>query len=185
MRDTIDQMGGLTPGAIIETDRLALRPLTLDDAGWIAETSSRWDVAQNLAVVPVPNPALGVELFILSVRVRESRYGGAVRAVTLRETGEPIGLIAAPSKGDGSYGLGYWFAPTAWGQGYATEAGQAMIDAVRANGAQSVHAGCFEGNDASQRVLEKLGFDRTGHISAQFSMAHMKNRPHVDMELRV
>jgi RimJ/RimL family protein N-acetyltransferase len=176
---------GFSADTIIETERLILRPLEINDAGWVSRESSRWEVAKDLALVPVPNLALGVELFILCVRIRESRFGGGVRAVILKDTGEPIGLIAAPRKSETAYGLGYWYAPQAWGHGYASEAARALIARLMREGAESFHAGCFEGNDASHRVLEKLGFEETGQISQEFCMAHMKKRAHIDMNLVV
>lgn len=168
---------------VLETARLALRPLKVEDAAWVARESSKWEVAKDLAQVPVPNPALGVELFIMCVRIRETRFGGSVRLVTLKDTGQPVGLIAAPRRGETEYGFGYWYASEAWGLGYATEAGLALLDAIKAQGGDRFVAGCFEGNAASARVLEKLGFEETGSVSQQFCMAHMKNRAHVDMVL--
>ena len=59
--------------------------------------------------------------------------------------------------------LGYWLAEPHWGQGYATEAARAIVghgfSTPRRN---KISASCFEGNKASQRVLEKLGFEPAG-----------------------
>lgn len=171
--------------SVIETKRLVLTALTLEDADWIARESGRPEVARNLALVPEPNPALGVEIFILSARAREASLGDMVRAVRLKDCGTPIGIIGSNPRGDGSWSFGYWYAPSAWGQGYATEAGQAMIDALRARGVDQLVAGFFSHNMASARVLSKLGFERNGHDDPQFCTALAAKQPHVGMTARI
>ena len=55
--------------------------------------------------------------------------------------------------------IGYTLAPHAQGQGYATEAVGTLVDEAFANReAERVFGGCFVGNHASRRVMEKLGF---------------------------
>ena len=56
--------------------------------------------------------------------------------------------------------IGYWYRQSAQGKGYATEGTKALIryafDVLKANKVTIMHA---KGNDASQRVIEKCGFD--------------------------
>ena len=59
--------------------------------------------------------------------------------------------------------IGYTLAPHSHGQGYATEAVGALVDEAFLNrGAERVFGGCFVGNQASRRVMEKLGFTLEG-----------------------
>ena len=62
----------------------------------------------------------------------------------------------------GIYELGFHFRAEHWGKGYAGESGRAVVahafDALRARG---LFAGHHPDNAASQRVLEKLGFQFT------------------------
>jgi len=166
--------------ATLKTARLTLRPLVLTDADWIARESGRPEVANTLALVPAPNPALFAEMFILTVLAKRTDI---VRAVVDRETGEPLGVIGAHHKGEGVYGFGYWYGPAAWGRGIATEAGAALRDALRDAGAARLTAGYFTSNAASARVLEKLGFEHTGDDAPQFCIAQMKALPHRGMVL--
>ena len=54
--------------------------------------------------------------------------------------------------------LGYWLGADAWGSGYATEAATALVDfGFREMGLARIYAQVLAGNDASCRVLEKLG----------------------------
>jgi len=54
--------------------------------------------------------------------------------------------------------VGYWFARSAWGKGYATEVVRASLDHARRCGLADVSAFARPGNIASCRVLEKAGF---------------------------
>lgn len=83
-----------------------------------------------------------------------------------------VGGIGIDCNARGEHELGYWFTPDAWGRGYATEAGRAVIDIARhALGLERLVAGHFLDNPASGRVLEKLCFRPTGQIVNTFSRA--------------
>ena len=61
--------------------------------------------------------------------------------------------------------LGYEIAPLYWGQGYATEAAQKMLDfGFEQLDLHRVWASCLVENKASARVLEKLGLRQEGRI---------------------
>ena len=82
--------------------------------------------------------------------------------------GTPVGSIGlrqakAPTWGVGD--LGYQIAPDHWGNGYATEAVALVCQhAFEERRLHKVTAGVFEGNDASCRVLEKVGFEEEGRL---------------------
>ena len=54
------------------------------------------------------------------------------------------------------------------GRGYATEAGAALVEVGRAAGLEDIVTAVDEPNIASLRVLEKLGFERTGEAPGKF-----------------
>ena len=62
---------------------------------------------------------------------------------------------------------GYVFAQDAWGQGFATEALQAMVGVARLSGVKRLEAVCHAQHAASARVLEKCGFVREKIDAAQ------------------
>jgi RimJ/RimL family protein N-acetyltransferase len=59
--------------------------------------------------------------------------------------------------------LGYWLAPPLWSRGIMTEAAGAVVRfAFDVIGLHKLVVGHFEGNTASARVIEKLGFRLVG-----------------------
>ena len=59
--------------------------------------------------------------------------------------------------------LGYWIAPTLWGQGLMTEAARAVIGCgFEVIGLHKITVGCIVENVGSRRVIEKLGFRAVG-----------------------
>lgn len=59
--------------------------------------------------------------------------------------------------------LAYWITPSEWGNGYATSAGELLLShAFDELGLHRVEASALASNDASRRVLEKLGFTEEG-----------------------
>lgn len=68
---------------------------------------------------------------------------------------ESTWLRADPPK----YGLGYWLAKEATGQGYASAALRALIGHARIDlYATDIYAGVTRGNAKSEALLERLGF---------------------------
>jgi [ribosomal protein S5]-alanine N-acetyltransferase len=72
-------------------------------------------------------------------------------------------LIRMPDGGDVE--LAYRLVRRAWGQGIASEVGALLVEyALRTVDLPRVVAVTYPENVASQRVLDKLGFARQGHI---------------------
>jgi RimJ/RimL family protein N-acetyltransferase len=88
-----------------------------------------------------------------------------------------IGLCGYDPVSLGKPDLGYWLGEPYWGQGYMSEAASAVRDHAFAEGGHALlYSGCRISNSGSQRVLEKIGFERIGlgHI---FSRACGMNVP--------
>ena len=81
--------------------------------------------------------------------------------IFLLSTGEHVGCAGLrPYNPAGQvYELGVHLRPAFWGQGFAVEAGHAIISfAFETLGAKALFAGHHPANSSSRRVLEKLGF---------------------------
>jgi RimJ/RimL family protein N-acetyltransferase len=160
------------------TKRLTLRPGWPEDARALSEAIGHEKVATKLARVPWPYALGDAQAFLASPRGATDpvflillHEGPAVRLIG------GIGIHAEP---DGAHQLGYWLTPDAWGRGYATEAGRAVIEMARhALGHKRLHAWHFVDNPASGRVLTKLGFRPTGRIEPRHSLARGGTTPGV------
>jgi RimJ/RimL family protein N-acetyltransferase len=150
------------------TPRLTLRPGWLEDAPALARAIGHAAVVNRLARAPWPYALGDAEAFLSLPRgAAEPRFVIIAREDPHRLVGG-IGLHRAD---DGDHELGYWLAPDAWGRGYATEAGRAVLDIARqALPITRIVAYHHADNPASGRVLHKLGFRETGR-SQRFSLA--------------
>ena len=142
------------------TERLLLRPGWVEDAPALAAAIGNEAIVLNLAKVPWPYDVRDAEAYL----GRDRGEGEADFLIFMRTLGAPrlIGGIGLARQG-ADMELGYWIVPSCWGLGFATEAGRAVVEL--AHGSLRVDrlvSGHFVDNPASGRVLEKLGFVRTG-----------------------
>jgi RimJ/RimL family protein N-acetyltransferase len=157
----------------IATVRLALRELRIDDAAAIATRAGDKRVARYLIAVPSPYPVTLAARWIAARIAWWERGRGVTLAITRRdEPRELLGTVSlrrflrAPSARSldlPGAELGYWLGVDAWGQGYATEASGALVDFGFGDlGLSRIYAQVLEGNEASCRVLEKVGMISEG-----------------------
>lgn len=86
-------------------------------------------------------------------------------AVCLKESGKLIGNIYLSKHDFDTWELGYVFNKNYQGYGYATEASKALLDDIFTNqNAYRVIAMCNPLNNASWKLLERLGLRREGHL---------------------
>jgi len=151
----------------IETERLVLRPVTPGDATAVFlyasnpnltrftlfEThqtidDSRWfvnDYVHSRYVNREPDP--------LAIVVKGDPLGAMVGAIGAHWASQPNGTME----------MGYSIAEPYWGRGLVTEAAAAVTRQVFTEYAvERLQARVIAGNDASERVLQKLGFTREG-----------------------
>jgi RimJ/RimL family protein N-acetyltransferase len=118
-------------------------PYTLEDARWWVAFASSEDPERSFAIATDDEP-----------------IGG-------------IGLVPGEDVNRHSAELGYWLAEPFWGRGIATSAVRAFTDwAFERFSLNRIFATPFAGNTASERVLEKAGFNREGVLRN----AAVKNR---------
>ena len=148
---------------LIETPRLTLRPFEASDARRIAYLAGEYAVARMCSRVPSPYSLAHARTWIAGhdrLRQRGQEYPFAV---TLERDGliGSCGVMRLP--GQEAWEIGYWLGAPYWGQGYASEAGRAVMDWAGVElDATSFSAGHFADNPASGAVLRKLGFAHAG-----------------------
>lgn len=148
----------------LDTPRLHLRKYTPDDVAHAADIYTDPLVCEHLNMAPDPDEA--------AVGMRLSRFVSAYQdgffylwAVVCREKRRVIGSIVLNRRQEGEpvASIGYCYARAFWGQGYATEALNAILDfsfsVIELNRIEVEH---FPGNDASGRVIFKAGFSYEG-----------------------
>ena len=154
------QAEALRERPVIRTSRLVLRAPRTTDIKSIAALANDLRVAAMTARIPHPYSEANAEEFIAQLPDRDAM----VFAIALNG-GPLIGLCGIDHERGKNSEIGYWLGAPHWGQGFATEAVQAMLGHAFVNlGLDVLDAGARVVNPASRRVLEKCGFEWTGVI---------------------
>jgi len=154
---------------IIETPRLHMRELTIEDADFVFKLVNEPSFLENIGDKGVRNLE-DARQFILEgpwTSHRERGYGEFL--VELKEGGDPIGICGLLYREclDVS-DIGCAFLPQYWRRGYAYEAACAVMEYGRSTlGIDKIVGLASEENLASIKMLEKLGmsFERTVKMS--------------------
>ena len=150
--------------SIIETERLWLPPLSeADAADFEILLRDDWDAVKQTGQLPFPATKAAMQVWIR----RCTGPGGHAFLLQRKDDDRSIGAIGFGGSSTIAE-LGYVLGRTFWGQGYATEAVAAMIEAARGLGLGGLQAYCFVENPASARVLEKAGFANIGTIVREY-----------------
>lgn len=147
----------------LETPRLRLRPFQTSDIPEIVRLAGHPEIAATTLHVPHPYRRPDAEAWLAGHGPAAAAGTGFTFAITIREDRlvGAIALEAVPRHRRAE--LGYWIGVEHWGRGYATEAGAAVLDfGFGTLGLNRIEAHCFLGNEASSRVLDKLGFRLEG-----------------------
>jgi len=170
--------------AIINTERLVLRPLVFADAPAFARHANDYDIAKMTGSFPYPFPLLSVEFKIMYLMSQRECGLSYPYAITI-EGQDLMGIMDIFRSDDTTaFEIGYWIGRPFWKRGYVSEAAKAILNEARETlKVSTITAGVFNDNPASQRVLEKLGFKVLGPSAPYFSNARMKNTAGIDLEL--
>jgi RimJ/RimL family protein N-acetyltransferase len=147
----------------LETPRLLLREMTEGDAERLRVMNEHPNVLRFTGDGPLTDDAQAVEL--LRTRVFPQYPRGVGRwAIVERAEGHFVGWCGLKWDAEAAeYDLGYRLLEAHWGRGYATEAARACLEWGRRELAgQRIVARVHVENEASIRVLEKIGMRRAG-----------------------
>jgi ribosomal-protein-alanine N-acetyltransferase len=154
----------------LETERLFLRPLALEDADFIFRHFSDPAVARYLMDEPPLTEYAQAEAiirFYLEPAGKTYHRWGLARKADHRLIG-----TCGYHKWDKRYyraEIGYDLSPGFWGQGYMTEALRAVIQhGFERMGLNRIDALVYVENDRSVRLLQQLGFKPEGILRDYF-----------------
>ena len=140
----------------LHTARLDIRPLCALDASDVYAYASLPEVAEKAGWRT--HESLADTNEILQDWIEED----ARHAIVLRDTGRVIGHIAiypdSEEEREDTRELGFALHPAYQRKGIMREAVAAVTDALFADGIEIVWACCFQDNPASQKLIEKCGF---------------------------
>lgn len=161
----------MTEGVLLETERLILRRVREADADHLFDLDNDPEVMRFING-GTPASRLVIENKILPTFMRYDDLPGlGVWTAVAKSSGSFLGWFSfRPTGEDGEIALGYRLRKEVWGQGYATEGVQALIDRGFAEwGIQRIVATTYEENIASRRVMEKAGmtFKCSFHITPE------------------
>lgn len=147
------------PGhTFLRGETVTLRPIETDDAEFLAETINHPDVWPTLGAYEPLNHHQERE-WIESLGESDDVH------LLICAENDPVGTVGLNEINDvwGTAELGYYVHPDAQGNGYASDAAERLVRyAFEAHRLAKVYANVYAGNDASQGVLESVGFQREG-----------------------
>ncbi|HWA18481.1 MAG TPA: GNAT family protein [Devosia sp.] len=156
------------PDYPLETQRLRLRPFNRGDVDAVFAYRSRSDVAEYLFDLPMSHDEVTEAVRGRTAQIAFMNEGDKILlAVERRDDGRLIGEVSLiwRSAADRQGEIGYILNPEAQGQGFATEAGHALLQfAFEGAELHRVYARCDARNVASWRVMERLGMRREAYF---------------------
>ncbi|MEZ8019992.1 GNAT family N-acetyltransferase [Vibrio splendidus] len=144
----------------VETARLRLRMITPQDAAFIQRLYSTEDFLRYIGDKEITDTDKAVEYIENNILKMHQEKGVCLLVVEIKDSSTPIGVCGLIKRDTlESHDIGYGFVPEAYGQGFALEAAQAIIEQAKHN-ADIDHLVAITTSDniRSIALLTKLGF---------------------------
>jgi RimJ/RimL family protein N-acetyltransferase len=165
----------------ITSDRLQLRPWRDDDADFLLDLESRWEVVRFLGAHPTTSNTYEDALASIARRCAVDDPIHGVWVITTAADGRRVGnlllkpiplSIGEPSDGPSDVEIGWHLHPDDWGRGYATEAAAAVLDDAFSGGLAKVLAVTDPDNHPSQAVCRRLGMTHVGRTTRYYDTSN-------------
>jgi len=144
---------------VLETERLVLRRLTLNDAPFIVDLLNEPSFLRFIGDRGVRNIQDARHYLLKGPITSYEKHGFGLNLVFLRDSGDSIGICGLLKRDTlPDVDVGFAFLPTHWRKGYAAESASAILThGRRAFGLKRIVAITSPDNVASIGVLEKIG----------------------------
>ena len=151
---------------ILQTERLALRRLSSDDAEFILDLLNQPSFLQYIGDKGVRNTEDAINYIQNGPVASYERFGFGLYRVELNDKAVPIGICGLLQRDTlPDVDVGFAFLPDYWSQGYALEAAEAVMNyGKEVLGLRRIVAITSLDNEASIKLLEKLGLKFEGMI---------------------
>ena len=151
---------------ILQTPRLSIRRLTLEDAPFILNLLNQPSFLRYIGDKGVRNLQDAVRYIETGPLASYERFGFGQFLVELKNSGVPIGMCGLLKRDTlPDVDIGFAFLPEYWSQGYAREAAAAVMNYGREDlRLRRIVAITSPDNDASMKLLGKLGLRFEGMI---------------------
>ena len=184
-------MGGVT---ILETERLILRPWEPEDAAFVLDLYSRWEVQRFIGTKPrvmtsmaeaselidrwrgIDHPVHAIWAVQLKAQAESARPEPVQQRTDKPQLAGTLLLKSIPASGSelplqpsGDTEIGWHFHPDHRGNGYATEAAQVVLGHAFARGLPRVLAVTNPANAASQQVCTRIGLSHRGQTGKYYN----------------
>ena len=142
------------------TERLSLRPFTVDDAEFILTLLNEPSFLRYIGDKKVRNLDDARQYILNGPVASYERNGFGLLLVQLKDSDTPIGMCGLLKRDElPDPDIGFAFLPAFWNKGFAFEAAAAVLhDARERLKLQRILAITSLDNDASIKLLERLGF---------------------------
>ena len=155
---------------VLETERLIIRKLTMDDLPWLIETRSDPQMHRYLGGLEKQNPDAVTKRMGFYLECYE-KFGFGQSAMVWKETGDRIGCSGLqPLENTGEIEVGYSVIPSFWQRGIGYECAFAWLEyGFDKCGLERIVAVADEENTGSWRIMEKCGMKFEG-IQTHYGM---------------
>jgi len=145
---------------MLETERLRLRRLSVDDAEFILRLLTEPSFIQNIGDRGVRTIEDAREYVLKGPIASYEKFGFGLWLVAEKESEAPVGICGLLKREVFEHiDIGYALLPEFWSRGYALESASAVMSYARETlGAKRVLAVVNPDNQSSIRLLEKMGF---------------------------
>ena len=139
----------------LKTERLILRKFTEEDIDALFLILSDAEANEFLPWYPARDIAEAIKFYNERYASKYAQPQAYAYAICLKEDNSPIGYIKVDT--EEHHDFGYGLRKEYWHKGIATEAGEAVIEQVKADGLPYITATHDRNNPRSGNVMQKLG----------------------------
>ena len=154
---------------IVETERLILRKITIEDAAFVLRLVNEPSFLSNIGDKGVKNLDDAERFILAGYWTNQERPGYGMFLVELKDGGDPIGGCGLLYREVLDVtDIGFAFLPEYWNRGFAYEAAEAILKYGRSTlGVDKIVGLTSPDNLASIKLLKKLGmeFEKTVKMS--------------------